>query len=536
MATSGSNSTNFVTKYYLSIEWSAVANSSKTSYTVTANVYLSSAGSSYPIYSSASKYGTITIDGTSYSFSFSSALNGSTGYRKLIGSASKSGISPGTYITVSASAGVNITFNPGGYIGTVSVSSYGTLDILDIAAPTFTASVSSKTLNTFVIKWSASATCSSIQYSLDGGGSWDTASGQSGTSGSFTISGLKPQTNYSIIVCGYGSASSKWGYGTIGNVMTMNLAYLTVSSKPTYIELTADSDTSGVYLKPITITFDITNESKSNLTLYPRNVNGASVFLYTYLNIQSTATTISITLEQGSLAYKGLEACVDGNTVTIVFDLYTGNGLTDDHKTSLVMSFDAITNYTVPVIQAIYGNTNINKLYCICELSKLFKTSGSFPVRSKIVIDLISSDDSSTSTYDLTWTFFDATNISDKFSGDSNLILFVFEQSTFELTGKDYTFKFSGKDNIVKISICDGYNTVVGYGRVAVPTSDNKASIGFGTFVPTKSIEFIEGLPVLYYTGGYLGGSELVEDSDGAEYAYPQISESGLYVNEFKEY
>ena len=240
MATSGSNSTNFVTKYYLSIEWSAVANSAKTSYTVTANVYLSSAGSSYPIYSSATKYGTITIDGTDYSFSFTAALNNSTGYRKLIGSASKSGISPGTYITVSASAGMGITFKPGGYIGTVSVSSYGTLDTLDIAAPTFTASVSSKTLNTFVIEWSANANCSSVMYSLDGGGSWATASGERGFSGSFTINKLKPQTNYSIVVCGYGSASSKWGYGTIGNVMTMNLAYLTVSSTGT-MELKRDS-------------------------------------------------------------------------------------------------------------------------------------------------------------------------------------------------------------------------------------------------------------------------------------------------------
>lgn len=51
-------------------------------------------------------------------------------------------------------------------------------------------------LSGLVASWSVSNTCDAVEYSLNGGG-W-TSSGTSGTSGSFNISGLTPNTQYSL--------------------------------------------------------------------------------------------------------------------------------------------------------------------------------------------------------------------------------------------------------------------------------------------------------------------------------------------------
>ena len=519
MATSGSNSTNFVTKYYLIIEWSAVANSSKTSYTVTANVYLSSAGSSYPIYSSASKYGTITIDGTDYSFSFSAALNGNTGYRKLIGSASKSGISPGTYITVSASAGVNITFKPGGYIGTVSVSSYGTLDTLDIAAPTFTASVSSKTLNTFVIKWSANANCSSVMYSLDGGGSWDYASGQSGTSGSFTISGLKPQTTYSVVTCGYGSASSKWGYGTIGNVMTVNRSYLTISSIPTSIEFTKDSANSKEYIKSGSFVFDITNESNTAMYYYVRNKAGTSIKSG---SIASSATSLTVSFTSAQML-----SFVNGTEFCIQIDLYCGGKTSTsevDYVSTLYHIYESIKNYTLPVIQAIYGipgNKIINNSYtsayikAICTFNSLVISHSNLIRFDALLYDITSGTKNPIDLYD------DEIIISGNVDAKANTIAFeIYANVPYTATR-------------LQCEISDGVNTVIGQFTIQAYSPNSNYKKAQFSKTKTQCVEFIEGLPFLAYPGGYLGGSEFVESEASSN---NQFNKNQFKVNELVEY
>lgn len=93
--------------------------------TVTAKVQLVSTGSSYTINSTASKSGTLTINGTSYSFTFSAALSGNqvkTLYSKTV-------IVPhnadGTKTcSFSAAVGINVTLS-GTYYGTINISGSG---------------------------------------------------------------------------------------------------------------------------------------------------------------------------------------------------------------------------------------------------------------------------------------------------------------------------------------------------------------------------------------------------------------------------
>lgn len=93
--------------------------------TVTAKVQLVSTGSSYTINSTASKSGTLTINGTSYGFTFSAALSGNqvkTIYTKTV-------IIPhnadGTKTCpFSAAIGIDVTLS-GTYYGTVSISGSG---------------------------------------------------------------------------------------------------------------------------------------------------------------------------------------------------------------------------------------------------------------------------------------------------------------------------------------------------------------------------------------------------------------------------
>lgn len=131
MATTGTISNTFRTGYALRIVWTvdsqSVANNTST---VTAKVQLVSLGSSYTINSSASKTGTLTINGTAYSFDFTAALSGSqtkTIFTKTVTVAHGSDGSKSC--TFSASAGINVTLS-GTYYGTVSASGKGTFNTI----------------------------------------------------------------------------------------------------------------------------------------------------------------------------------------------------------------------------------------------------------------------------------------------------------------------------------------------------------------------------------------------------------------------
>lgn len=142
MATTGTINNTFRTGYAIRIVWTvdsqSVANNTST---VTAKVQLVSLGASYTINSSASKTGTLTINGTAYSFTFTAALTGSqtkTIFTKTVTVAH--GADGSKSCAFSCTAGINVTLS-GTYYGTVSASGKGTFNTIARATtPTVSAS------------------------------------------------------------------------------------------------------------------------------------------------------------------------------------------------------------------------------------------------------------------------------------------------------------------------------------------------------------------------------------------------------------
>ena len=98
-------------------------------------------------------------------------------------------------INVSASLTMNATDN---YLpGNTSVS--GILKLTDIPRyATSTQSLSSKTINAITMKWSSDSIIDYIWYSKDNGSTWTGINVTDGTSGTYTISNLSPNTTYKI--------------------------------------------------------------------------------------------------------------------------------------------------------------------------------------------------------------------------------------------------------------------------------------------------------------------------------------------------
>lgn len=142
MASSGTYTKTIRTGYQLKLIWEETSQSvANNTSTISVKVQLVSTGSSYTINSSASKSGTLKVNGTSYSFTFSAALSGNqtkTIYSKsVIVSHNADGTKSCAF---EANAGINVTLS-GTYYGTVTVSGTGTFDTIPrTSKPTYVVS------------------------------------------------------------------------------------------------------------------------------------------------------------------------------------------------------------------------------------------------------------------------------------------------------------------------------------------------------------------------------------------------------------
>lgn len=141
MATSGTIQKAIRTGYRLQIAWSITQNVANNTSSVTAKVQLVSTGASYTINSSASKSGSLTINGTKYTFSFTAALSGNqtkTIYTKTVTIAHNA---DGTKTCAfSATAGIDVTLS-GTFYGDITASGNGVFDTIPRATtPTVSAS------------------------------------------------------------------------------------------------------------------------------------------------------------------------------------------------------------------------------------------------------------------------------------------------------------------------------------------------------------------------------------------------------------
>lgn len=189
MAASGTIQQAIRTGYRLQIVWTvgsqSVANNTSS---VTVKVQLVSTGSSYTINSSASKSGSLTINGTKYTFTFTAALSDNqtkTIFTKTVTVAHNAN---GTKTCAfSATAGINVTLS-GTYYGNVTASGSGTFNTI-ARASTISSVTSSVAINdtnavTVNITRAASSFTHTVVFSF---GSYSKTTTGVGTSTSYAI-------------------------------------------------------------------------------------------------------------------------------------------------------------------------------------------------------------------------------------------------------------------------------------------------------------------------------------------------------------
>lgn len=147
MAASGTIQQAIRTGYRLQIAWEVTSQSvANNTSNVTAKVQLVSTGSSYTINSSASKSGSLTINGTKYSFTFTAALSGNQTKTIYTKSVTVAHAANGTKTCAfSATAGINVTLS-GTYYGNITASGNGTFNTI-ARASTISSVTSSVAIN-----------------------------------------------------------------------------------------------------------------------------------------------------------------------------------------------------------------------------------------------------------------------------------------------------------------------------------------------------------------------------------------------------
>ena len=189
MAASGTIQEAIRTGYRLQIAWEVTSQSvANNTSSVTAKVQLVSTGSSYTINSSATKNGSLTINGTKYNFTFTAALSGNqtkTIFSKPVTVAHNS---DGTKTcSFSATAGINVTLS-GSYYGNVTASGSGTFDTIarasGISSVTSSVSVNGTNTCTVAIDRKSNAFTHTVVFSF---GSYTKSNTGVGTSTSYAI-------------------------------------------------------------------------------------------------------------------------------------------------------------------------------------------------------------------------------------------------------------------------------------------------------------------------------------------------------------
>jgi hypothetical protein len=140
-----------------------------------------------------------------------------------------------------------------------------TLTAIDRTAPTVSFTVSSITANGFTINVSSSATADAWQYSTNNGSTWTQFSQTAGTSASKAVTGLSPNTTYSVKARARKQSNQVYGVSSAVSVTTLGGAVVNSAT-----QVTADAST-------VTL--------KVNVTVYDASYN------YT-LDLKNGSTTI----------------------------------------------------------------------------------------------------------------------------------------------------------------------------------------------------------------------------------------------------
>lgn len=300
MATSGTIQQAIRTGYRLQIAWTvdsqSVANNTST---VTAKVQLVSTGSSYTINSSASKNGSLTINGTKYTFTFTAALSGNqtkTIYTKTV---TVSHASDGTKTCAfSATAGINVTLS-GTYYGNITASGNGTFNTIARASSisSVTSSVSVNGTNTCTVEISrkSSGLTHTVVFSF---GTYSKTTTGVGTSTSYAIptswlNAIPKATSGTAKV----TVTTYSGSTKIGSAVSKNFTLTVPASVVPTISTVAVADTT---TNQTTFGNMVQNKSKAKLTITAAGALSSTITAYktvfegkTYTGATPTTSTIT---------------------------------------------------------------------------------------------------------------------------------------------------------------------------------------------------------------------------------------------------
>ena len=207
-------------------------------------------------------------------------------------------------------------------IYTSTVTEHGgtmTLSNIDRAAPSVSVNVSSITANSIKITVSSSATANKWWYSLNGASSWVEFNSSSGASKETTVTGLSPNTSYTVQACARKSYNGVDGYSGKTTVKTLGGSVLSSVST-----LTADNATAKITLSATV--YDTSYKHKLVL-----KDGGTTVLTLTGLSLSNGSNTITLTASQRSSILADMAA---KKSFTGTFELSTFSGSSQIGSTS----------------------------------------------------------------------------------------------------------------------------------------------------------------------------------------------------------
>lgn len=254
--------------------------------------------------------GTVVYDkgATSWSSKVFPAAKGSTSgsltvYHNSDGKKSISvGFSTRVYISAAAEYGGNMT-----------------LTNIDRAAPSVSVNVSNITTNSIKIAVSSSATANKWWYSLNGGSSWVEFNSSSGASKETTVTGLSPNTSYTVQACARKSYNGVDGYSGKTTIKTLGGSVLSSVSA-----LKADNATAKITLSATV--YDTSYKHKLVL-----KDGSTTVLTLTGLSLSNGSNTITLTAAQRSSILADMAA---KKSFTGTFELSTFSGSSQIGSTS----------------------------------------------------------------------------------------------------------------------------------------------------------------------------------------------------------
>lgn len=218
------------------------------------------------------------------------------------------------------SKSISVGFSTAIYTSTVTEHG-GTMALsnIDRAAPSVSVNVSSITANSIKITVSSSATANKWWYSLNGGSSWVAFNSSSGASKETTVTGLSPNTSYTVQACARKSYNGVDGYSGKTTVKTLGGSVLSSVST-----LTADNAT-------VKITLSATVYDTSYKHKLVLKDGSTTVLTLTGLSLSNGSNTITLTAAQRSSILADMAA---KKSFTGTFKLSTFSGSSQIGSTS----------------------------------------------------------------------------------------------------------------------------------------------------------------------------------------------------------